>query len=366
MRCENCGGEIGKPGKFCPFCGERLETRRRRGRRGAALLLILVLCAVLAAAALSRRTPEETFLHLQGELLLRALSPFGPDQPGADVKLTAETDNAIINRLLRGSGVTLKARSGEDGLLVNANIGVLGSTVLTGAATLSEGTAGFYMPEVRDVYYTVNLDDGGEGSLTPGGLERILALPEKLVRPGNVTVERGAEIELPGGEARCDIYVLRPAAMDMEEFIRELGVILGEPGLRTAAPALGGYLEGAGFTWSLAVSGGDVKMVKFYLSMPEGGEMSLTVYPEENGCQVALNVPRDYLAGLCGEVTVTLERGECTAEYPEAGETVDLSALPEEERRELISELSDTLERELIDNVADSLGLLGLLFAHGA
>ena len=91
----------------------------------------------------------------------------------------------------------------------------MGSPILTGALSYDKGTLGFYLPEIEDTYYTMNLSQTVE-ALTGQEVDlSVLALPEisgkewrsllesyldivyTVVNEKNVTVENGVSFSLP-------------------------------------------------------------------------------------------------------------------------------------------------------------------------
>src|SRR5699024_4505135 len=119
------------------------------------------------------------------------------------------------NQYLEDSSVSLKVGLDRDTLLANGEFTLMGSPILTGLLSYDKGTLGFYLPEIQDTYYTMDLSQTVE-ALTGQDVDlSALALPEisgkewrsllesyldivyTVVNEENVMVEDGVSFNLP-------------------------------------------------------------------------------------------------------------------------------------------------------------------------
>lgn len=377
MRCPNCGGTGAPVRGFCPYCGEKLRGRDAKPRRRAAVISLCLAAALalsLVALPMLRLTDSERFKRLHLAAAAGLIEELGDGS--ADITVSALSDNMLLNRYLRGTAVTLKLDLDGEDLVLNLDLALMGSRVLTGVLTLEDGVAGVWLPEARDVYYTLRAERlrellGDYGTVDAAELfANVGAAADavfSLASEESLTVTRGAEVEYTAAEGSFTgtLYTVVPDAGELERVISELAELMGARELTGYAPTLGRILENAGFTWSLAAEGAETRMIRLAGSDLAGGEISLTWERIDERQYLTLLVPREYLAGLAGEFTVTLDISEGSAEMPEPAGTEALDGLSDDELRGLYEELAELVGRELIDNIADSLGLLGLFVRHG-
>ena len=192
--CPNCGGSLEGAVDFCPNCGERLRGEAGGGAQGrspqdvrkgvrkpggkvwkiagavAGLCLAAVLVVWLAGTVFA--SPAKKFAAYQ-EKTLQALFVDGLAEAAeaynqymhlsTDMTLTASSSDQELERYLEDSAIELKVEMGEDSALINSALTLLGSQVVTADLTYDKGVAGFYIPELDDTYYTVDLAELDEG-----------------------------------------------------------------------------------------------------------------------------------------------------------------------------------------------------------
>ena len=352
--CRNCGERLTPDTKFCVNCGTPVEqasavsqepqleakaapaARRPKGKiiAGAIAAAVVVAAGILVIPRLFS-APSKQFVSYQQDLFAdRALGMLeeGVDTIGSgafssDLTITAITDSAEINQYLEDSSVSLKVDLDRDTLLANGEFTLMGSPILTGLLSYDKGTLGFYLPEIQDTYYTMDLSQTVE-ALTGQDVDlSALALPEisgkewrsllesyldivyTVVNEENVMVEDGVSFNLPqlGGSMTGTRYTFQPRAEDVEamllklaqtlredETLRQLILKLINPDMLTAAfgyDVFSGYdleeeldnallsladeleysaadagreVEESGFTWELYVEGNQVRMIRLY------------------------------------------------------------------------------------------------------
>lgn len=347
--CVNCGEQL-KPGsKFCINCGtpvsqapvtQEPETSaappRPSKKKGLAIAGAIAVAAVVVGIIVVPRlfsTPSQQFVSYQQDLfadralgvLEEGVDTLGSGQFSSDLTITATTDNSDINQYLDDSSVSLKVDLNRDTLLANGELTLMGSPILTGLLSYEKGTLGFYLPEVQDTYYTMDLSQTVE-TLTGQAVDlSVLTLPEisgkewrsllqsyldvvyTVVNDENVTVEKDVSFYLPqlGDSAVGTCYTFRPRAEDVEamllklaqtlredETLRDLILKLVNPDMLTSAfgqDIFGGYdledqldeallsladelernaadagreVEEEGFAWELYMEGNQVRMIR--------------------------------------------------------------------------------------------------------
>ncbi|HIT66692.1 MAG TPA: zinc-ribbon domain-containing protein [Candidatus Merdisoma merdipullorum] len=189
--CFNCGEKLEGDMEFCPNCGMNLRTgeggevkirkkgnpsdilkglRLPGGRRpkkvAAAAVICLAAFFVVRLAGTVFASPAKRFVSYQEKTLqtrivdglARAAETFNLyTHLSTDITLTASSGKQEVDRYLEDSAIELKVALGEDSALVNGGLTLLGSQVMTAALTYDKGVAGFYIPELSDTYYTVDL-----------------------------------------------------------------------------------------------------------------------------------------------------------------------------------------------------------------
>ncbi len=350
--CSNCGEQLKPDSKFCINCGapvqqapdvsaqEDLATPPRAGKKkklaaAGAIAAAAVAVVVIGVIAIPRlfSTPAQQFVAYQQDLfadralglLEEGVDTLGSGRFSSDLTVTATTDNPDINQYLDDSSVSLKVELNRDTLLANGELTLMGSPILTGLLSYEKGTVGFYLPEVQDTYYTLDLSQTVE-TLTGQEVDlSVLTLPEisgkqwralfqsyldvvyTVVNQENVTLEQNVSFSLPqlGGSMTGSRYTFRPRATDVEAMLRELARSLREdetlrelivklvnPDMLTSAfgpDVFGGYdlesqlddailsladdlersaadagrqVEEEGFTWELYTQGSQVRMIR--------------------------------------------------------------------------------------------------------
>lgn len=350
--CSNCGERLTPDTKFCVNCGTPIEQesapaeeiqavskptvpgRKKKVIIGAIAAAVVVVAGVLVIPRLFS-SPSKQFVSYQQDLFVdRALGALeesvdtvGSGAFSSDLMITAITDSAEINRYLEDSSVSLKVDLNRDTLLANGELTLMGSPILSGLLSYEKGTLGFYLPEIEDTYYTMNLSHT-VGAITGRKVDlSVLALPEisgkewrsllesyldivyTVVNEENVTVQDGVPIFLPelGGSGMGICYTFQPRAEDVEamllklaqtlredETLRQLILKLINPDMLTAAfgsAIFNGYdleeeldsallsladeleynaadvgreVESSGFTWELYVEGNQVRMIRLF------------------------------------------------------------------------------------------------------
>ena len=352
--CGNCGEQLTPGTKFCVNCGAPIEQAPApsqeetpqpgsrpvpAGRKGKLVVGAITAAVVVAAGILVIprlfSSPSQQFVAYQQDLftdralevLEEGVDTIGSGQFSSDLTVTASTDNMDINQYLQDSSVSLKVDLNRDTLLANGELTLMGSPILTGALSYDKGTLGFYLPEIQDTYYTMNLSQTVE-ALTGREVDlSVLALPEisgkewrsllesyldivyTVVNEENVLVENGVSFSLPqlGGSMTGTRYIFQPRAEDVEamllklaqtlredETLRQLILKLINPDMLTAAfgvDLFSGYdleeelddallsladeleysaadagreVEESGFTWELYVEGNQVRMIRLF------------------------------------------------------------------------------------------------------
>lgn len=361
-QCPNCGQSVAEGTKFCPNCGAAQPSApprtvpgqavssgsilngqpvsaqaappEKKGRRtGLIAAIAAVVVAALAAGALLVprlfRSPAKEFVAYQQEAVAAPLLAFlesKVDLGGArakpvstDMTLTMDTDFDEIKPYLENTSLAFKVDSGKDSFLLSGEINLMGSPVLSGAATYEKGMFGFYLPELDENYYVMDVDallsrltgqesDLGEakapefsGKEWAALIRAYLDIANSVITKENVTLEKGQEFTLSevGGFCTGDVYTYCPTAADVETVLNKLaGHLDGDQDLRslllkladeeTLMAALdGGYdsldealaeaadylrtnaaragkaVEDSGFTWTLYVEDKAVRMVRW-------------------------------------------------------------------------------------------------------
>lgn len=360
--CINCGERLEPGSAFCINCGApvhqapapaaepvqgaqkppadpKARKRKRTIAAVAAAAVVVVVAGVLVIPALFS-SPAKQFVSLQQELFLdRALTAledgldtFGTGQFSSDLTLTASTDNSAINEYLQDSSIGLKLDLDRNALQADAAITLMGSPILSGYLSYDQGRLGFYLPEIRDTYYTMDLSQtvrnlsGQQVDLSGLTLPQLsgkewrslaqsyLDLVCAVVTEENVTVEKDVSISLPqlGETLTGTRYRFQPKAGDVENMLRTLARNLREddtlrelildavnPDMLTQAfgsdifqgydletqldealleladeleqyaADIGREVEESGFTWDLYLEGKEIRLIQLYTNQSD-------------------------------------------------------------------------------------------------
>lgn len=359
-QCPNCGQAVAEGIKFCPNCGaaqpsapprtvpgqasgpilngqpasaQAAPPEKKGHRTGLIAAIAAVAVALVAAGALLVprlfRSPAKEFVAYQQEAVAAPLLAFlesKVDLGGAqakpvstDMTLTMDTDYDEINPYLENTSLAFKVDSDKDSFLLSGEINLMGSPVLSGAATYEKGKFGFCLPELDENYYVMDVDallsrltgeevDLGEakapeisGKEWAALIRTYLDIANSVITKENVTLEKRQEFTLTevGGFCTGDVYTYRPTAADVETVLKKLASHLEEDQelrsltlklvdeqtlmaaldsgydsldealadavdyLRTNAARAGKAVEDSGFTWTLYVEDKTVRMVRW-------------------------------------------------------------------------------------------------------
>lgn len=307
------------------------EKKSRRTGVIAAIAAAVVALAVLGLLLIPRllRSPAREFVAYQQEAVaapLLALLESKVDLGGAkaqpvstDMTLTVDTDYDEINPYLENTSLAFRVDSAKDSFLLSGELSLMGSPVLSGAATYEKGKFGFCLPELDENYYVMDADEllsrltGQEMELGEAKapefsgkewatlIRAYLDIANSAITKENVTLEKRQEFTLTevGGFCTGDVYTYRPTAADVETVLNKLaGHLEGDRDLRSLVLALvdeetlmaaldNGYdsldealaeavaylrtnaaragkaVEDSGFTWTLYVEDKAVRMVRW-------------------------------------------------------------------------------------------------------
>ena len=275
---------------------------------------------------------EDLFMDRVMDQLESGLDALGSGEFSSDLTLTASVGNPEIQRYFNGSSVGLKVDLERDSLLANGELVLMGSPVLSGTLTYDKGDVGFCLPVVDDTYYVADLSTVVK-NFTGQDLDlSVLALPEisgsewrallqsyldlvyTVVTEDSVTEESGASISLSqlGRTAEGTVYTFTPRADDVEAMLIKLADHLAEDSdlrglvmdlidpdtlaaafgqdifggydpeteldsallnaassLRSSAPYIAQSVAASGFTWTLGVEDGEVRLIR--IELPTAG-----------------------------------------------------------------------------------------------
>lgn len=305
-----------------------LEKKSRAGLIAAiaAAAVVLVAAGVLLVSRLFS-SPAKEFVAYQQEAVAAPLLAFlesKVDLGGAqakpvstDMTLTMDTDYAELRSYLENTSLAFQVDAAKDSLLLNGELSLMGSPVLSGAATYEKGKFGFCLPELDENYYVMDAGellsrltgqevDLGEakqpeisGKQWAALIRAYLDIANSAITKENVTLEKRQEFTLTevGGFCTGDVYTYRPTAADVETVLNKLaGHLEGDQDLRSLVLALvdeetlmasldsrydsldealadavdylranaaraGKAVEDSGFTWTLYVEDKAVRMV---------------------------------------------------------------------------------------------------------
>ena len=345
--CPNCGERVEAGNPFCPNCGASLTPKPAPAPKGAKtnrligmglVAAVVIAVAVLAVTVLPNlfKSDADRFVDYQEELFAQpmfammetAVNAAGEAKFSSDLTLTAKVDDRTINSYLKDSSVLLKVDAKADSAIVNGELTVMGSKLLTGTVTYDRGVLGFYLPEADDTYYTVDLKEllydlgldmelenlelpDVSGKEVRALIEDYLDIAASVITKDNLKVEKGKTVRYAtlGGRFEGAVYTFMPEAEDLEEMIGKLAdhlegdkklrklimevlasdafaAVLEEEGidlddfeddlddaiydladrLRDQAEDIGEAVEDAGFTWTLAMEGKNVRQIYLYVT----------------------------------------------------------------------------------------------------
>lgn len=253
------------------------------------------------------------------------LNRYGSGSFSTDMTITASVDNPDINSYLANSSINLGIDLKKDSLIVGGELVLMGSPVLNGTATYDDGKFGFLLPQADNNYYVIDLERvikniSGEdinfgalelpeisGKQVRSLTEAYLDLVYSTITKDNVTMEKNRNVRLSGLNSSFTgtVYTFAPTAEDIENLLTRLAdrlekdkdlrdLILQMVGseamaqfmeeylpygysvedeldkallevvkeLRSEAGRIGRQVEGSGFTWVLAVEGGNVRQIR--------------------------------------------------------------------------------------------------------
>ncbi len=319
--CGSCGERLQEGAAFCPNCGAPVRAgepgkknagaSRKVKTAGicAAVVVVVAALAILAATLLPglSRSDAEDFVYYQQQLLVDPMLNAAASgvngvlgMLNTDLTVTAHMDDPTIGALLDGASVTLKIKTERGRVVLNADAGFMGSQILTAAGYFENGVLGFYLPQARDVLYTmdisdqVDLPDNWPSGLDAGELTRCvqkyLDIVFSTVNDENLTVEKKKTVPYTAleGAFTGTLYTFAPTAGDIQNLLESLAGALeedaylaglldaradasGQSGkellaraaeeLRDAAREAGKAVEDAGFQWTLGMEGKTVRRI---------------------------------------------------------------------------------------------------------
>ncbi len=361
--CPNCGERLAPGVDFCPNCGQSVGTgvggSKRPSRAPIWIGVAVAAVAVLAVGALAVRwlggvfaSPADRFLSYQADAAKQVIEAYSAAVDGAedfstDVTITADVSGlgAMFSDVLEDSSIGLKMDSGKDSMLLNMDLTLMGSEVLSGALSYDDGEVSFSIPEVDSNCYVADLavlldNLGVEDTDSLSNTKEMQTAMDDLISAGGDYVKIAAgvftkdsvtkakrdsvRLEELGGKVDGEVYVFEPRAEDLKKVLEQMGEKLeGDEELRRALTEVmrlntstyihGGYpedieaevddalteladrlqndadeiaegIEAAEVTWTLGVSGGDV-----VLDMIEAGN-GLRVGYENSGEEIIFYV----------------------------------------------------------------------------
>lgn len=261
-RCPKCGEKLMNGFQNCPNCNEPLtgpEAKRGAGNKAlgigaaivvAAVALVFGIRAIIGGGGPGGGSPEKDFVNYQQELLLggvmteyeQVLDQFGSGEFSSDLTFSLAMGGSQYNTYLNGSSVVLKADMNQKHSILNAELNLMGSPVLSGTLTYESGVLGLYLPEGDQNYYVMDLNQ----VLTRYGYDEVdwsaLQMPEfsgkewrslfesylelvyTVVTKDSVQLEKNQEYTLPGLNERYtgNVYTFTPTAKDVEAMVLKL------------------------------------------------------------------------------------------------------------------------------------------------
>lgn len=280
--CANCGQRLEEDMLFCPNCGfktaednvklceesqngksNNLENVHKIGstiaskfvgagkKKFAAGTGIVVFAAIVILLTQTVfASPANKFVKYQKEFFLDVvMGEVGEmcktynelTELSTDITITAESDNSYYDDIFEDSSIVLRTELKKREALINAEVNIMGNDLVKGTVSYDEGTLGLYLPEMKDKYYIVNLnenktlvDDFG----LPEGIESLeipnidskqikqlvgkyLEVLLQTVNEENTTVEKNTTIKLIGIDenVKGDLYIFKPTVEDLKSTI---------------------------------------------------------------------------------------------------------------------------------------------------
>lgn len=262
MFCPHCGEKIPADSNFCPNCSAPIRPQlspakaAAPSKRGSSKIPLFILgsavaVVVLAAAVfvLSRLfiSPVDTFISAQEDVFIKPLlsalekqlDVYNNGEFSSDITCSASVDSADVNKYLSDSSIVLKLDTNQNSLLANGDLILMGSPVLSGTLTYDKGKLGFYLPEIDDEYYVLELsemlDSLGIADVDLSDVkmpelsgkewralaEAYLDITHTVITKENLEVERREDFYLDelGGSYTGTVYTFTPTAEDVEAMI---------------------------------------------------------------------------------------------------------------------------------------------------
>lgn len=272
--CSNCGEKLEEEVLFCPNCGMNQQTgeggaakRKEKSEGGFPLAKLLgdgktkkialgiavcfVCVLVIRLAGNVFASPARKFVAGQKKALQEDVLDYvfkaaeiynAYSNLSTDITLTGNSENTDIGNYLEDTSIGLNVDLGDDSALVNANLTILGSKVLTADLTYDQGKAGFCIPELDDTYYTLDLEmaepflpyyldgiSGLENREIPVDTmkklaDKYLSLILKAANKENVTRadQDSFRQEYMGDKVKGTKYIFQPSADEIEEIVLKL------------------------------------------------------------------------------------------------------------------------------------------------
>lgn len=273
--CRACGARMPASAAACPNCGTPVAAPPARpaakaapakaaaaagGKSalpfiiGGAAVVVVAVVAVLIWVLVGRSHagPAQQFVSYQSDLVSGVLTPV--ESAGEtvkkgiknDVTITASVDDPDLATYLNGSSITMKVDASSDKALINEQLTLMGSSVLNATITYEDGKLGFYLPELDQNYYVIDLDQLlGEAldvrpysyssdtvnalfllNLLSKGSDRLPDLIQPyldilltLVNDQSVTRQDNVPVTLTnaGQQVNCTVYTFTPRGEDIEK-----------------------------------------------------------------------------------------------------------------------------------------------------
>lgn len=374
--CQNCGKPLENDADFCPDCGSAVSAGKERASGSSRKYKIIGVSAVVAATVVLvvlavtvlpglLRSDAENFVYYQQRFLVESLlnavtsgANGALSAPNTDLTVTARVDEPILGALVNGSSLILKLKAEKGRFIANAAANFMGGRLLAGALSFEDGVLDFYLPQVENVIYSVDIPellgvsdlyDDFLKDLDVKGLvrcvQKYLEIFFSVVNDENLTVEKNKNIPYAAleGDFKGSLYVFAPSARDIRDMLEKLADALegdkflagllyarfasnggcqredaekllsdAARRLRDSAGETGETLENSGFRWILGVEG---KTVRRILITASGSGVGVEIYgaaDDRNGESFAL-----FSLGDGGEVQPIL-----SGQYIEEGKKV--------------------------------------------
>lgn len=400
--CGRCGERLAAGTQFCPNCGAPVSAGKKKAPKGKKIAIIssavaaVVAIAVLAAVLLPglTRSDAEDFIRYQRSMIAQPLTDAlmsGMESAmsvlNSDLTVTVHTEDPDVGWLLDGASVVLKLKTEGGRFVANAVVNFMNAQLLTGALTLEDGVLGFYLPQARDVYYTMDVskfsgDTGWDGTLPTGidpsalsaCIEKYTDILCSAVRDDDLTVEKKKTVDYIAldGDVTGTVYTFVPTARDIETTVLALADALegdedlaellcglaGASGremtrleaasaladaagrLREAAQNAGEAVEQSGFEWVLVMEGRTVRQVRIRANgrdlgietsgRRDGDGERFAVFSSENGTVTTLLSGNSAIKGgnVSGSVELALGDGRATISFDRSQDSVSPLGIP--------------------------------------